>query len=72
MVTQVSVPRTYFLQDAVSTESRFFGKVVKLLNNGDVRVQWDIDQALSVVMQDDLKLETNLADGRPAHTQLIL
>ena len=56
----VSVPRTYFILEANSTEPCFYGEVVKVLDNGDVRVRWDIDQTHSVVMHDDLKLEINL------------
>ena len=33
---------------------------MKVLDNGDVHVRWDIDQTHSVVMHDDLKLEINL------------
>ena len=49
---------------ANSTEPRFYGEVVKVLDNGDVCVRWDIDQTHSVVMQDDLKLEINLSPSR--------
>ena len=58
--THVSVPKTYFILKANSTEPRFHAEVVKVLDNGDVCLRWDIDQTHSVVMQDDLKLETNL------------
>ena len=66
--THVSVPKTYIVLEANSTEPRFYGEVVKVLDNGDVRVRWDIDQTHSVVMQDDLKLEINLS-GEKAELQ---
>ena len=62
--TRVSVPKTYFMLEANSTEPRFYGEVVKVLDNGDVHVRWDIDQTHSVVMQDDLKLEINLSPSQ--------
>ena len=62
--THVSVPKTYIVLEANSTEPRFYGEVVKVLDNGDVRVRWDIDQTHSVVMQDDLKLEINLSGDK--------
>ena len=62
--THVSVPKTYFVLEANSTEPRFYGEVVKVLDNGDVCVRWDIDQTHSVVMQDDLKLEINLSQDK--------
>ena len=58
--THVSVPKSYIVLEANSTEPRFYGEVVKVLANGDVCVRWDIDQIHSVVMQDDLKLEITL------------
>ena len=69
IVTHVSVPKTYFVLEANSTEPRFYGEVVKVLDNGDERVRWDIDQAHSAVIQDDLKLEINLpGDVTELHT----
>ena len=62
--THVSVLKTYFVLEANSTEPCFYGEVVKLLDNRDVRVRWDIDQTHSVVMQDDLKLEINLSGDK--------
>ena len=62
--THVSVPKTYFMLEVNSTEPRFYGEVVKVLDNGDVHVRWDIDQTHSVVMQDDLKLEINLSPSQ--------
>ena len=62
--THVSVLKTYFTLESNSTEPRFYGEVVKVLDNGHVRVRWDIDQTHSVVMQDDLKLDINLPRRR--------
>ena len=67
--THVSVPKSYIVLEANSTEPRFYGEVVKVLDNGDVRVRWDIDQTHSVVMQDDLKLEISLS-GDKAELQI--
>ena len=58
--THVSVPKTYFILETNSTETHFHGEAVKVLDNRDVHVRWDIDQTHSVMMKDDLKLETNL------------
>ena len=60
----VSVPKTYFVLETNSTEPRFYGEVVKVLDNVDVHVRWDIDQIHSVVMQDDLKLKNNLSGDK--------
>ena len=60
----VSVPKTYFILETNSTEPRFYGEVVKVLDNVDVHVRWDIDQIHSVVMQDDLKLKNNLSGDK--------
>ena len=46
--------------EANSREPRFYGGVVKVMDDGYVRVRWDIDQTYSIVMQGDLILETKL------------
>ena len=60
--THVSVPKTYFILEANSAEPRFHGEVLKVLDNGDVCLRWDIDQPHSVVMQDDLKLPGDMTE----------
>ena len=56
--TCVSVSRQYFVEDASNSDPRFYGHVVRVLNNDDIRVKWIIDGTNSVVDPKDLRIET--------------
>ena len=54
----VSVSRQYFIEDASDSDARFYGHVVRVLSNDDVRVKWVIDGTQSVVDPKELRVET--------------
>ena len=51
--TKVSVGKNYFFADEICKE-RYYGKVMMILPDGMVRVQWDIDNTHTVVSPQDL------------------
>ena len=54
----VSVSRQYFIEDASDSDARFYGNVVRVLSNDDVRVKWVIDGTQLVVDPKELRVET--------------
>ena len=53
--TKVYVHKTFFYSDADPNE-KFYGEIVKVLPNDNLKIKWDIDNTYSVVLPKDIKL----------------
>ena len=52
----VSVSKNYFIEDA-APDARYYGHVVRILSNDDIRVKWVIDNTQSLVNPSELRIE---------------
>ena len=57
--TKVYVHKTFFYSDADPNE-KFYGEVVKVLPNGNLKIKWDIDNTYSGVLPKDIKIVSDL------------
>ena len=60
--TSVSVPADYFHENYTHNE-RYFESVMEVLDNGLVRVKWEIDATQSLVSPNDILIEDAAKDG---------
>ena len=59
--TSVSVPADYFHENYTHNE-RYFESVMEVLDNGLVRVKWEIDATQSLVSLNDILIEDAVKD----------